>query len=189
MAGISPVRPDGKFKIIRPLIGLEKSEIVKYLGSIKEPYRIDHTNLEPLYFRNIVRNEIIPFLERYNPRLKRSLFNLAEHLREDFQFIYEARAQAAKLIGSVKGGRTAVKIKDIAVQPRAIQKEIMRDLLEKSGGEIKKLSFRHWKEMEGLIRTKGKGKALDLPGGIRVTRTGEEMVFQKLNPKLKTLKS
>jgi hypothetical protein len=44
---------------------------------------------------------------------------------------------------------------------------------------VKKLSFRHWKELEALISHKDKGSSLDLPGDIRVTRTFTALVFRR----------
>lgn len=179
IVGVLPVREENGFKIVRPIIGLEKREIKEYLDAAGIPYRIDHTNLEPIYFRNVVRNEIIPFLERYNPRLKRVLSNLAEHAREDFEFIKEAKSGFQKQISRGKGG-VELKLKDIVIQPKALQKEILRDALDKIGGEVKKLTFRHWKEMENFIKYKRKGSSLDLPGGVRLTRTAEALVFYLL---------
>jgi tRNA(Ile)-lysidine synthase len=180
LVGISPAREDGDFRIIRPLIEIEKQEIVKYLDGRGIPYRIDSTNREPIYFRNVVRKDVIPFLERYNPRLKRAMFNLAEHLREDFEFISDEKKKAASSIRSSGKGELVIRLKDIAVQPKAIQKEIMRDALGKIGGEVKKLSFRHWKELEAVIRRGRKGCAVHLPGGIRVARTGDSINFSRL---------
>jgi tRNA(Ile)-lysidine synthase len=172
LVGISPVRHEGALRVVRPLFELEKKEIEKYLDDRSIEYRIDSTNLEPVYFRNVVRKEILPGLEKHNPRLKRALCNLAEHLREDFEFIRDAKGKVGAL------GKE-IRLKDIAVQPKAIQKEIMRDLLESAGGEVKRLSFRHWKELEHLISRKGKGSSVDLPGDIRVTRTSASLVFRK----------
>jgi tRNA(Ile)-lysidine synthase len=179
IVGIAPVRPFGGLKVIRPLIEIEKREILGYLKDSGIKYRIDKTNLEPVYFRNVVRSEILPFLERYNPRLKRSLFNLAEHLREDFNFIEDAKSRLTGFPGGIGASRVEIKLKDIAIQPGALQKEIMRDLMEDAGGEVKRLSFRHWKELEALIRTRDKGSSVDLPGGVRVTRTAESVVFSR----------
>ncbi|MDD3905219.1 MAG: tRNA lysidine(34) synthetase TilS [Candidatus Omnitrophica bacterium] len=178
LVGISPVRSEGSFRMIRPLIELEKTEITDYLDAESIPYRIDSTNAEPIYFRNVIRGEIMPFLEKYNPRLKRSLFNLAEHLREDFEFISQEKARAQRDIVRVKGRVVEMALKDIIVQPRAIQKEILRDSLEKAGGEVKKLSFRHWKEIEALIRTGRKGNSVDLPGSVRAGRTATHLIFR-----------
>lgn len=180
IVGISPARDDGILRLIRPLIELEKPEIVGYLDENDIPYRIDSSNLEPVYFRNIVRAEIIPFLEKYNPRLKRVLSNLAEHLREDFEYIAGEKTRIRNEIVRATGSCVEIKLKDIAVQPRAIQKEILRDSLIRAGGEVKKLSFRHWKEIEGLIRRKNNGNAVDLPGSVRAKRTGSSLVFAKL---------
>lgn len=180
IVGISPVRQEGRSRIIRPLVELEKSEIVRYLDHSKIPYRIDSTNSEPIYFRNVVRGQIIPFLEKYNPRLKRALFNLAEHLREDFEFISEEKARIQKNILHRNGPGVEIRLRDIVMQPRAIQKEILRDSLEKAGGEVKKLSFRHWKDIEGLIKHGRKGNSIDLPGGIRANRTESFLLFKRI---------
>ena len=192
MVGISPVRKEGGIRVVRPLFELEKREIEKYLDERGVAYRVDSSNIEPIYFRNVVRKEILPYLEKYNPRIKRALFSLAEHLREDFEFIKEAkensklpgppltRAGAGKAQTSKQNnGILELKLKDIVIQPRALQKEILRDCLEGSGGEVKRLSFRHWKELEQLIARKPKGSSLDLPGDIRVTRTAVSLTFQK----------
>ena len=180
IVGIAPVRDEGAFRLVRPLIELEKAEIVRYLDGNNIPYRIDSTNLECIYFRNVVRAEIIPFLEKYNPRLKRVLSSLAEHLREDFEYIALEKTRIRNEIAHAGGSGVEIKLKDIAVQPRAIQKEILRDSLVRAGGEVKKLSFRHWKEIEDLIRRKNKGNAVDLPGSVRAKRTEFSLIFSKL---------
>jgi tRNA(Ile)-lysidine synthase len=118
-------------------------------------------------------------LEKYNPRIKRALFNLAEHLREDFEFIEEERKRK-KDLSRLKKGSLELKLKDIVIQPKALQKEILRDALEKIGGEVKRLSFRHWKDMEHFIKYRRRGNSLDLPGGVRITRTDKELIFHRL---------
>lgn len=180
LVGISPVRKYGSMKIIRPILELEKSEIANYLKAEGIGYRVDSTNSEPLYFRNIVRSEILPFLERYNPRVKRSLFNMAEHLREDFEFIEVSRSGASGMISDNHDGSIGLRLKDLVVQARTIQKEILRDCLERAGGDVKKLSFRHWKELESLVNRKSKGSAVHLPGGISVSRSESAIKFFKI---------
>lgn len=180
IVGVPPVRREDIFSIVRPLIELEKKEIAGYLDDKEMAYRIDSTNIEPVYFRNIVRSRIIPFLEKYNPRLKKVLFTLAEHLREDFEFIEEEKALSRKHIWQRPKGEVEIWLKDIAIQPKALQKEILRDAFGKAGGEIKRLSFKHWKEMDNLIKFKRKGNSVDLPGSVRITRTGRTLLFRKI---------
>ena len=180
IVGIAPVRQEGGLRIIRPLMQIEKHEIAGYLEANGIDYRVDRTNLEPIYFRNVVRGEILPFLEKYNPRLKHALFSLAEHLREDFDFIEQEKARARAHLRPTEDGKVAISLKDIVIQPKALQKEILRDALEKAGGEVKRLTFRHWKDLEHFIKYKRKGNSLDLPGSIRVSRTESALEFHLL---------
>lgn len=179
MLGVLPVRQEGALHVIRPIIELEKDEIARYLNERSMRYRTDLSNFKPIYFRNIIRGEVMPFLSRYNPRLKRSLFSLSEHLREDFSFIEEAKERAKEAL-SVVSGRVELHLKTLVVQPSALQKEIIRDALEKAGGTIKRLTFRHWKDVESFIKHKRKGDSLDLPGGVRITRTENTIQFRKI---------
>ncbi|MFC1576721.1 tRNA lysidine(34) synthetase TilS [Candidatus Omnitrophota bacterium] len=179
-AGIPPVRGFGSSRIIRPLIEIQKKDIAGWIKREKIPFRADSTNETDLYFRNIVRRKIIPYLERHNPRLKRSLFNFAQHVREDLDFISSAKANAAPK-SSKRDGRIEIPLKDIAIQPKALQKEILRDALKEAGGLIKKLTYRHWKDAEVLIRQKKKGALMDLPGGVRLKRTERFLQLYRLN--------
>lgn len=178
MAGIPPVRAEKGYRVIRPLIEIDKAAILRCLDAASMPYRVDRSNAETVYFRNAVRSEIIPFLERYNPRLKRALFNLAGHLRDDLAFIEESRSAAARADRQADG-TIEMQLKDLVLLPKALQKEVVRDAIEKAGGCIKKLSFRHWKDIEDLVMRKGKGSAVDLPGDIRMMRTVRSLVLRK----------
>jgi hypothetical protein len=110
------------------------------------------------------------------------MFNFAEHLREDYEFIREAKHRSSLIPhpSRLKQGAIELRLKDIVIQPKALQKEILRDALERAGGEVKRLSYRHWKEIDALIRCKRTGNAVDLPGGIRLKRTASTLVFHRL---------
>ncbi len=176
--GILPVRQQDNIRFIRPLIELEKSEITGFLEKAGACYRIDRTNLESIYFRNVVRREILPFLAKYNPRIKRALSSFAEHLREDYEFIESCKGRFFENIGVGKDGEVILPLKEIVIQPKALQKEIFRDALGRAGGDIKRLTFRHWKDLERFVRDKRSGDSMDLPGAIRVERTGQDLVFR-----------
>jgi len=178
--GIPSARIQDGIKIIRPLIDINKEEIEVFLKENAIPYRTDHTNLENIYFRNEMRNRVLPYLSRYNPRIKYALMNLADNLREDFEFIEEERKRR-RLSFYLKGGRLSLKLKDVIVQPKALRREVIKDALEKAGSNIKKLSYAHWRDVDNFIRMRQKGKAIDLPGGIRIKKIDEDLVFFKLD--------
>jgi tRNA(Ile)-lysidine synthase len=173
LVGILPKRGDGGFTVIRPLIEIEKDEIMTFLKKYGVPFRVDHTNQDENFFRNKIRARILPYLLRYNPKLKRSLCLMAESLREDRAFIEEEKRKRDLI--RKNGESVSINLKDIVIQPRSLQREILRDAMIKSGGSVKKLTYRHWKDMDNFLKFKRKGKSLDLPGGI-IMRRGERTI-------------
>lgn len=181
IAGIPPKRPEGTsgMEFVRPLIELEKKDILDFLHRHGVKYRVDSTNSDTNILRNAVRNEVLPYLEKFNLRVRRALVNLGESAREDAEFIKAAKDRAAAMHQG-KRGEVSLFLKDIAVQPKAIQKEITRDAFIKTGSDVKKFNFRHWKDIHFLITAKPSGKSLDLPGRVRLTKTKDRLTFIKL---------
>ncbi|MFH1753904.1 MAG: tRNA lysidine(34) synthetase TilS [Candidatus Omnitrophota bacterium] len=173
LTGILPRRMEGTITVIRPLIETEKDQILSFLKESGIPFCHDHTNSDEKFFRNAVRLKIMPYLLKYNPRLKRSLCLMAESLREDRVFIDEEKKRR-DLIRKT-GAYVSIKLKDIVIQPKTLQREILRDAMIRSGGSIKKLTYRHWKDMDNFLRFKRKGQSMDLPGGI-IMKRGEDVI-------------
>lgn len=51
----------------RPLLQVTKGELLAFAGEHAIPYRTDATNLESIYTRNILRNELFPILDKAFP--------------------------------------------------------------------------------------------------------------------------
>ncbi len=179
LVGIPAVGKNGRLNVIRPLIEIEKNQILDFLNERKIPYCSDYTNLQERYFRNSVRRKILPYIARYNPRIKRTLCLMAESLREDREFIEEEKRKNKQ----IKKNRryVSIKLKDLVVQPKTLQREIVRDALIETGGSgsVKKLTYRHWKDMDDFLRYKRKGQSMDLPGSITVKRDATNIIFKK----------
>jgi len=73
--------------ILRPLLNLEKSDILKYLDENKLKYFIDSSNLDDKYTRNKLRNNIIPQFEEINSNYKKNINNLTSYFEEIKEFI------------------------------------------------------------------------------------------------------
>lgn len=67
--------------IIRPLLLSFKKDILNYLESINQRYRIDESNNELVYSRNKIRLELIPYIEeKFNPKFKNNIVNLIDEI-------------------------------------------------------------------------------------------------------------
>ncbi len=78
---------DGHGEIVRPLLGIRRRELEQYLVEIKQPWREDSSNADPMFTRNRVRQMVLPLLEReFNPAIAENLAELSEIARgeEDY---------------------------------------------------------------------------------------------------------
>jgi len=82
----SPMRSG---KILRPLLGIRRAELVAFLESHHQPWRTDFSNADEAFTRNRIRHTVLPVLRAENPAIDQALANLAELARED-----EARWQS-----------------------------------------------------------------------------------------------
>ena len=82
-SGIPPVRDN----IIRPLIGISKSDILSALDTAAIPYVTDSTNLSDEYTRNYIRQNIIPSFKRVTSDPEKMIFRFSENLRSDDDFL------------------------------------------------------------------------------------------------------
>ena len=62
--------PSERGQYIRPLLQLNKEEILAYLEDHQLAYRIDESNLQQTYLRNQIRHSLIPSLEQIQPSAK-----------------------------------------------------------------------------------------------------------------------
>jgi len=73
--------------ILRPLINIEKKDILKYLDENKLKYKIDESNFDTEISRNKLRHDIIPQFEKINSNYKENISNLMNYLEELKEFL------------------------------------------------------------------------------------------------------
>lgn len=95
---------DGNY--IRPLLGINKKEIIEYLDSSRNrearsnniKYLIDPTNISPDYLRNRIRSNIIPALEQCDERFNSKFQTTLKQLNLEDDFLKSLAAQEFKNI-------------------------------------------------------------------------------------------
>ncbi|MFC2145355.1 tRNA lysidine(34) synthetase TilS, partial [Actinomycetota bacterium] len=176
LSGIKPVSGN----IIRPLIGTSREDIIHYLEGYDIQYCVDHTNLENVYFRNKIRNKLIPFIrENFFKNFKSSTLRSIGILRDEDDFL---RKYASKLLGEIakfsksKDGKDIIYIK-IPIEPvlsssLAIRRRIISTAMERILGHLEDISFKNISDVLSLLRTEigGENKWLQPIRSLRVLR-------------------
>lgn len=79
--------PAVREKIIRPFIEVSSGEIRKWCNDNNIPYRVDCTNSDSAYSRNLIRLEILPLFEKLNANYQDNIENFISDVNEDYAFI------------------------------------------------------------------------------------------------------
>ncbi|NGX50559.1 MAG: tRNA(Ile)-lysidine synthase [Chlamydiae bacterium] len=83
LGGLQAIKLFGDLPLWRPLLSLEKSEILSYLDRKHIPYFDDPTNRDPTYLRSRMREEIFPEIERkFGKRVKKNCLRLGALCQE-----------------------------------------------------------------------------------------------------------
>ncbi|MBI3087802.1 MAG: tRNA lysidine(34) synthetase TilS [Candidatus Omnitrophica bacterium] len=166
--------------VVRPLLGIWRTEVLAYLARHRLAFREDATNRDPRFLRNRIRRELLPLLEQaYNPQIKLLLGQLAEQCRTDMGFLQTAAQRHWKRLVKASNGSLAIRIEAFLQQPSALQRQLIRMALERLQGDLAGFEFRHWREIERLFTTRPVGTLLDLPGRAQLER-GRERVIVRL---------
>ncbi len=126
LTGIPFRRTERKTELIRPLLRIYKSEILQYCEDHHYEYCTDSSNAERKYFRNQVRLDVMPFLQRYNGRLPQTLNRLADMMRPEDDYIErEAERLFHRLAAKEEAGyffsRKSFLSEHVALQRRLIK--------------------------------------------------------------------
>lgn len=98
--------------IWRPLLGINRLQIVEYLESIGQDYVTDSTNAENAYRRNQLRNLILPVIEQQFPQARERILDTMNNLAIDRNLL---NALAAETMPAVHH----IPIKTLCVHPQA----------------------------------------------------------------------
>lgn len=79
--GLTGISPRNGY-VLRPLLGVDRKEILAYLGEKGQSYVTDSTNLVDDVVRNKIRLRILPMLRAINPSASQNIAAAANHLAE-----------------------------------------------------------------------------------------------------------
>lgn len=125
ITGLLGIRPKNG-AIVRPLLCVNREEIISYLQSIGQDYVTDSTNLEDEYTRNKIRLNLLPLMQEINPSVKSNLMATSNYLNDVATLYNKCIEEAKTKIVTAEGIRISSLIKEAV--PEAILFEILHPL-------------------------------------------------------------
>lgn len=169
ITGLLGIRPRNGV-IVRPLLCINREEIMRYLQSIGQDYVTDSTNLEDEYTRNKIRLNLLPLMQTINPSVKNSLIETGNYL-SDVATIYNRYIEEAKTrIATTDGIRICELVKEPAPEALLFEilhplgfnsaqiKDIVHSLHGQSGKQFSSKEWRVIKDREFLLLEKNQSE-------------------------------
>ena len=178
-AGLKGMLPARDSTYIRPLLDVTRSEIVSFLEFHGIPFVKDPSNNDRRYLRNRIRHSLIPELKaKYNPKLEESMKSMAEIMRMENDYMKMVTDKVLSEWGTAAAdGETRICISDLRENHEAIQRRIMKHLLEGLSPNRQGVEYTHIKAALDLVFSGRPGAYINLPYNIEVRREYNTLVI------------
>ena len=157
LGGIAPVSG----KVIRPMLGITRNEVVAFLEEYHISYMEDSSNAGDTFLRNRLRHHVMPLLKRENPRLAENLSEMARDLRLD-----------AAALNAMDTAETDVQTLRQLESPR--QSRILARFLKENGVPDPERS--HIRMAQALVFSENPSAWAAFPGGVIIAREYNRLV-------------
>jgi tRNA(Ile)-lysidine synthase len=178
LAGI-PVK---RGKIIRPMLEIDRKDIEEYLSVHELPSVVDSSNLRQDYFRNRIRQTVIPGLKEINPNLNETIRHTVAVLAEEERFFgVMVTKTLMKLISRKRTGRIELFLTPLEGMETVILRRVLRRAVQETQG-IREIGFTHIEDIMHLVKKGSAGDRLYLPKGIRAVKEYSLLVITSEPP-------
>jgi tRNA(Ile)-lysidine synthase len=163
LSGIRPVTTEG---LVRPLIDVDRVEVLAYLRARGATWREDSSNKSPDFARNRIRHSLLPQLAReWNPAIEQILARTADWAAEEecHQGVETERLAADHFTGD--RGAVLIRAQVLASLSRAAARRLVRRAIVQVKGDLRTVAFEHVEAVLALA-AEPEGGSVDLPGAV-----------------------
>jgi tRNA(Ile)-lysidine synthase len=175
--------------LIRPMLSISRVQVIRYLQSLRQPFRHDHSNDDPRYTRNRLRHELLPLLaSHYNPRIGTAIARLAAQARA-IESLVEPLTEALfeRSIRLTSPTEIVIDSTELRDQPEYLVAELFVRIWSRHDWPAQAMTATHWRSLVRLARQAARDAdlsvrddgpprhhrlRLDLPGPIHVQAIG-----------------
>jgi tRNA(Ile)-lysidine synthase len=156
--------------LIRPLLSRSRVEIEAYCQAQALLAREDRSNQDPAFFRNRLRHDLLPYLERYNPKIRHRLSQTAQILAADVEFLTEqARQLWPQLVREETAQHLELDLSGWAGRPLALKRALVRLAYQKLQPPALDLTFSQVQRVVEIADRAETGLTAVLPHQVRAT--------------------
>ena len=172
-----PFPEEGRaLRLFRPLLNSTKAETENYCRELDQEYRVDSGNYLSRFTRNRVRQNLLPLLaSEYNPQVRESLLRLSRTAAVELDYLEAEVERLWPTMAEVEDGTVVFHRPSLLTVHPALQKLLFRKGFTRLVGDARRLGERHLDAMLELAQSNIAGRSLDLPNGLKMHRTYDQL--------------
>lgn len=166
LAGMEHARREGDHVVIRPLLDVTRREIEDFCRERSLAFVTDETNGEPVYTRNRIRLELLPYIrENFNGNVDAGLCRLAEIAGTDRDYLAQRAGEAYELCARREGGEVVLRRGELAGLHPAIRRRVIMKAARQAGLGAD-MTYERLCAVEEAVEGDGKTRVIQLPHGF-----------------------
>lgn len=166
LGGIPPVRG----KVVRPLMEVDRAEIMDFLAQERISYLIDPTNLRADTDRNFIRNRILPVIEERFPDFKAPLGRTVDLIGQDQDFLDRLAEELYVRAVRETGSGLQLELPLLAGASAVLSSRVIVKALYALSGPHVRWSRKHVDSIVGIATSDNPSGTIDLPAEITAHR-------------------
>lgn len=160
---------------LRPLLGIRRQTTEAFCNDSGLAFWQDPHNSDDRFTRVRLRNKVLPVLEaELGPGVAQALARTATIFQEDSAFVDALAAQTFAALARAGSTHIGFGVKDLEVIAAPVRKRVFGRAIGAFSGQFTQV---HLEAIDQLLTNWHGQKELTLPG-VRVVRTGDEIVFK-----------
>jgi tRNA(Ile)-lysidine synthase len=162
--------------LIRPLLSSWRQEIVQYCQDRDLHPIQDKSNQDTSYYRNRLRHELIPYLESYNPQVRKALWRTAQTLAADEEMLEEAVGKVwGECVVDEGPGYAAFRYTVLVGQSKGMQRRLFRQGLNRVKPGLRDVDYETVERAVGFIANPARTAYISLSGGCYLLLEGDRL--------------
>ncbi|MEI7027661.1 tRNA lysidine(34) synthetase TilS [Paenibacillus sp. y28] len=186
LSGMAFKRIEKNVELVRPLLRIYKTELLKYCSDNGLLFSEDSSNAERKYARNRIRLDALPYLRQFNPRISEALVRLAETNRAEDDYLQGVAAGWLQQHGRSIGPGYAFSREAFIKEHVALQRRVIKLILSyvfSGGGSV------DFSAIERIRRAAAQQRKsnihIEVPGAARMVRVYDEIRLERTTNKSK----
>ncbi len=164
--------------LVRPLLCITREETQAHCNARGLSPVIDHSNQDITFFRNRLRHELLPVLEKYNPGIRNVLIRMGHVMAGEVSLLKGLVARVWNEIVHAAGDEALIiEIEPFLSQSLSVQRELIRTVIDCMRPTLRDVGFETVERALGFIEEGARGKRLPLTGGLEMMRLQDEVVI------------